>query len=276
MRLLGREVLRLLAKKTLAKHKPTIIGLVGTGETAICREIIYTLLSQSHPTRRNLESPSVEFSVPLTILGADKYPGSLLDWIKLTLITLIQLNTLRPYKHFLILELSGAKKKTADYWLSIVKPDLVVICGKSSGIIPIENYKTFKITGSTLAEIKKESLKIDEMFGGDAENDGKSLEGITFYPTRIRFLPGTKGKLIIDSTHYYYPIPLKAVLELSEDLPGRKLVITEERLGPLPKGFQKSTPRDLERIDEFPIVIVRGRRTERFDLLEQLTSGNYE
>ena len=223
-----------------------------------------------------MESPSVEFSVPLTILGADKYPSSLLGWIKLTLITLVQLNVLKPYKHFLVLELSGAMKKTADYWLSIVKPDLVFICGETTGNIATENYKTFKITGSTLEEIKKESLKIDEMFGGNAEIDGKSLDGITFYPTRIRFLPGTKGKLIIDSTHYYYPIPLKAVLELAEDLPGRKLIISEERLGPLPQGFQKGAPGDLERVDEFPIIIVRGQRTERFDLLEQLTSGNYE
>ena len=274
VRRLGRQILKFLAKKAIQKHKPTIIGIVGSGETAICREVVFTALSQSHPTRRNLENPSVEFALPLTILGADEYPPTTLHWIALVLKTIWQLLTIKPYHHFLVLEMSPAISETLDYWLAMASPKLIIACGDLPENFP-KGFNILEIKNPTLSQIKEKAIEVAMMFGGNAETDKKSLEKVTFYPTRIRFFPGRDGGLIVDATHYYYPIPLKAVVELVENLPGQKIIISNEAADTLPSDFKITKESGLGRSAP-EIIIVRGKRNERFDLLEDLTGGNYE
>ena len=119
IRLIGQKVLKAHAKLVIEKHKPTIIGIIGSGETSIAREVIYAVLSQAYPTRRNLESPLVEFSLPLTIIGSSDYPTTFFKWIILTARTLWQIVTVKPYHHFLVLEMSPAARLTLSYWLDI-------------------------------------------------------------------------------------------------------------------------------------------------------------
>lgn len=274
LRPLGRRLLKILTKLVIAKHRPTIIGIVGDGETGVCRELVFGVLNQKHPARRNLESPSVEFSLPLCILGVEDYPTSLRSWAGLSLKVLRQLLTVRPYPHFLILELSPALKETLDYWLSITQPHLLIICGTVPDL-SLQPYKTLNITKPTLAEIKKSALTAGRLYGVDTELSQRALEKITFYPSRIRFFPGQNGRLIIDATYYYYPIPLQSVLELVKDLPEPKLLISDEKIEQMPPGFQVVPPNNF-RETPAKIVIIRGKRTERFELLEQLIEGDYE
>lgn len=268
--------MKALSKLVIKKHKPTIIGIIGNGETSICREVLYTVLSQTHPTRRNLESPLVEFSLPLTIIGATDYPTTFFKWVLLTTKTLWQSLTTKPYYHFLILEMSPANSQTLSYWLDMANPNLVIICGETPVEFPAYKYEAFELKESSIEGIKNKALEVGKMFGVKPESARESLKAINFYPTRIRFFPGKNGKFIVDATHYYYPIKLTAVIELVESLPGNKLIITEENVESLPENFELSSSKDLAMIEDYPVIIVRGRRADKFDLLETLTEGNYE
>jgi UDP-N-acetylmuramyl pentapeptide synthase len=275
-RLIGRQVLKVLSKLVIEKHKPTIIGIIGSGETSIAREVLYTVLSQAHPTRRNLESPLVEFSLPLTIIGALDYPTTFFKWIFLTAKTLWQIVTVKPYHHFLVLEMSPATPLTLSYWLDITNPNLVVICGEIPTEFPADKYKTFEIKESSIVEIKNKALEVGEVFAVEPESAREALKKINFYPTRIRFFPGINGKFIVDATYYYYPIKIDSVVELVESLPGKKLIITNESIKPLPENFELTSSADLTKIEDFSVIIVRGKRSDKFELLEALTQGNYE
>ena len=268
--------MKALSKFVIEKHKPTIIGIIGSGETSIAREVIYAVLSQAYPTRRNLESPLVEFSLPLTIIGSSDYPTTFFKWIILTARTLWQIVTVKPYHHFLVLEMSPAARLTLSYWLDITNPNLVIICGEIPTEFPTDKYKTFEIKESSIGEIKNKALEVGEMFGVNSEPAKEALKTINFYPTRIRFFPGKNGKFIVDATHYYYPIKLAAVIELVEILPGNKLIITDENVESLPENFELCSSEDLAKIEDYPVIIVRGRRSDKFELLETLTEGNYE
>jgi len=117
LRRVGRTVLKHLSRAVLNRHRPKVIAIVGDGPTAIAREAIYTVLKEKYPTRRNLESPEAEFSVPLTIFGAKTYPRSLGHWLNLTIKTVLQILVLKPYFHFLILELNATNLRILDFWL---------------------------------------------------------------------------------------------------------------------------------------------------------------
>lgn len=276
VRRIGRQILKALSRLVINKHKPTIIGILGNGETSICREVIYTVLSQTHPTRRNLESPLVEFSLPLTIIGATEYPATFLKWAILTTKTLWQILTIKPYHHFLILEMSPATEQTLSYWLDIANPNLVIVCGEFPTKFPADKYKTFEIKESSIVEIKNKALEVGEMLGVNSESAKEALKKVDFYPTRIRFFSGINGKFIVDATYYYYPIKLNAVIELVESLPGKKLIITDEIIKSLPENFESTSSEDLIKTENFPVIIVRGKRSDKFELLETLTQGNYE
>ena len=268
--------MKALSKFVIEKHKPTIIGIIGSGETSITREVLYTVFSQAYPARRNLESPLVEFSLPLTIIGAEDYPNTIFKWIILAAKTLWQVITIKPYHHFLVLEMSRATHQTLSYWLDITNPNLVIICGEIPTEFPTNKYKTFKIKESSIVEIKNKALEVGEMFGLKSESAKEALKKINFYPTRIRFFPGINGKFIVDATYYYYPIKIDSIVELVESLPGKKLIITNESIKPLPENFELTSSADLTKIEEFPVIIVRGKRSDNFELLETLTEGNYE
>src|SRR5690242_6712489 len=104
LRLIGRLILKHLSRLTIRKHKPLIIGVLGEGPTSIAREFAYAVVSTTLPARRNLETPEAEFSLPLTILDYPNYPQSVVEWLWVMLKTFLQLFTIRPYKHALVLE----------------------------------------------------------------------------------------------------------------------------------------------------------------------------
>lgn len=276
LRTVGRTILEYLAKLTIKKHNPKVIGIVGNGSTSIVRETLFTAINQTYPARRNLEIPDVEFSLPLTVIGAQEYPKSLFEWIKLAVVTFWQTFTIKPYFHFLILEMSPSNKETLEYYLRITKPALIVICGKEPERIDLTDYKTVRVESENIEQIKKDVLTIFTDLSLNAEQTVKAISKTSFYPSRIRFFPAINGTLIIDATHYYYPTSLKSVTELLEELPGNKAIITDEKIDLNRKDFTIISPSEGIDTANYSAIVVRGKRSERFELLDKLTGGNYE
>lgn len=277
LRKIGRLVLGEISSAVIKKHHPTILAVVGDGPTAVCKELIYLAVNQSFAARRNLETPDVEFSLVLSVIGTEEYPTTLSRWIFLTLKTLWQLLILKPYPHFLILEMSPARQQTLLYWLKITHPQLTIICGNPPSFILPRKLETYRLTHSEIGRLKEEIIQIVERFGVDREKAIKAMSGVPFSPTRIRLFSGPDQILVVDATHYYYPVPLAAATELVEDLQGDKAIVTDEKVDGLPARFNLVKPETIiQESRKYSAIIVRGRRHHRFNLLEKLTGGNYE
>lgn len=276
LRRVGRIILKYLSRSVLNKHRPKVIAVVGDGPTSIAREAIYTVLKEKYPARRNLESPEAEFSVPLTIFGAKTYPQSLGQWLSLVVKTGLQILVLKPYFHFLILELNAADSQILDFWLKITRPDIIVGVGNlpnhpqltAEQVVKIPQYET-----EFLTQFLETAAQIGEVFNIGSETARLSLEKFELPQGRLKFAAGKDGRFIIDSTYYFFPPPRQAINELLKDLSGKKIVLVNKALQE--KGIQVATPMDpaafASQIEKAEVVVVRGPRQQFQPILDYLT-----
>ena len=268
-----RYILSILTKAVIAKHKPTVIAVMGDGQTSIAREIIYEVIATTYPARRNLESPESEFSVPLTILGYPKYPKTLLDWLKMIGKTTVQFFKVKPYHHFLVLELNSIDLNILKYWLDITTSDVALIVGNTP--INYSNYnfkKIIKVSAKDLDDIlgpfKIAARQIAKFYNIKSELTESTLNNFSLPLSKIRFLPGQDGSFIIDATHYYIPTKLESVLELAEaPESGSKVIFTTLEAD---KKIIKSIPEEKWQVNpqnyiprNNDIIILRGDRVKQ-------------
>lgn len=263
-----RKILGILTRWTLRKHRPTVIFVVGEGETSIVRESIYYALRESLPTRRNLELPEAEFSIPITILNYPNYPKNLLGWMWLVIKTLVQLITIRPYNHNLVLEVHPLDAGVWYYWKNIIRPDLVVKVGNfeygvAAGFMEMSNSEDVLDSAKDLAMEVAERLGID---GIDAE---LGLSQLDLPEPRLQILNGKNGSTIVDATYYYFPIRLQAIADIVPSLGEEVFIINPSTddldfIGEQNLNWQiQSSNKDLGQ-KSGQVIILRGSRT-RFD-----------
>lgn len=266
-----RKILTWLTKKTLQKHNPTVIVVMGDGQTSIGREMVYHLIKSKYPARRNLESPEAEFSVPLTVLGYTTYPQNALAWLWLLIKSYFLIIKNPSYHHFLVLELNFVLPDLLSYWLDVLKPDSVLIVGR----VPLD-YSEFGIkkvvkisqthTEETLKPFKLAASQLGRYYKLSQEDIDKALKAFSFPSSKIRYFPGTNGSILIDATHYYFPVKLGAVLELVHDGSnvGRKIIFShndqDKALLRKNKVWEKN-PNDYEPQPN-DVIILRGPRPD--------------
>lgn len=255
----ARRVIGFLAKRTLQKHNPTVIAIVGDGPTSIMREVMYAALKEGIATRRNLELPEAEFSIPITIFNYPNYPRWFGEWLWLVGKTLLQLIKIRPYKHALVLEMHPINETVWNFWQELTQPFAVIKVGDfgySTNVKPVE-----VAADAELETMKQLAKRVAQIFNLDELDIDLGLETLDFPAGRIRFLKPKFRGVVIDSTYYYFPIRLESVLEVANAFEGRKVIFTNDR-------------RDWEKLDtswkinppkfspqESDVVVLRGRRT---------------
>jgi len=217
-----RKILTRLTKAIIKKHNPSIVVVMGDGQTSVGREIIYSILKTNFPVRRNLESPEAEFSVPLTVMGYLKYPQNIFEWVVVTLKFYFSLKTKPPYKHFLVLELNFTDKDILTHWLLTLQPEAALIVGS----VPIDYSelgisKVVKISNSHPEDILQPfhmaAIQMGRYFRLDKQEVEEALKNFTFPSSKIRIFPGKNGSIIVDGTHFQLPINLTSVLEVMQD-----------------------------------------------------------
>lgn len=228
LRRILRVILFTLARITLEKHKPTVVAIVGEGKTEIAREAIYIALKNSLPARRNLEAPNAEFVLPLTILGANEYPTSFYGWLKILAKSIIQLLLLPPHKNTLILEIESTKKEIFNYFWNITRPTILVRCGKTPFLSSYRvTQKTFTIKETKdLSGYLKTAIKVAESLGVSRREAKESLKTFDLPKARINIFPSRNGGIVIDVTYQYFPTNPKALEEILEAIPGKKIFLS--------------------------------------------------
>ena len=123
--------LRFFARKALAQHKPTIIGVAGSVGKTSTRNAIEAILKDHFPTKSIGNS---ETGIPLGILGMKPEDYSKFDWLKMLGKSPFNLDFLKGTK-YLIAEMGIDEPdapKNMEYLLTILRPDVAVSLNASA------------------------------------------------------------------------------------------------------------------------------------------------
>lgn len=271
-----RIALKLLSRVVLKKHHPDVIAVIGTGPTSIIREAVYTLLHEKYPTRRNLESPESEFSIPLTVLGSGSYPVADWQWLPLLGNIIRQIITTRSFFHILVLEMGTGNTESLTYWLEITKPKFIILSGEN---VVSESINTEKTT-----VIKCPAVSYDEqdLYSSAIAGLGRYYQipeeyiqdvpkKVALPQSRISVRRNRRRQFILDASYYYYPSPLLAVQEVAEALPEPRVYILDRSLlkkeGPNIKDVVFG-PESKPVLDKYKTIVIRGPRTTLKTFLE--------
>lgn len=125
--------LKLLTKITLWRHKPEIIGIVGSTEKTETKEEIKKTLSKKFDVRANPRSYNTEIGLPLAVLYLPSGESSLWRWFKVIWEAAGIALFSRKFPKLLVLELGAIFPGDMDYLLTIVKPKYLVATNVSLG-----------------------------------------------------------------------------------------------------------------------------------------------
>jgi len=110
-------ILKILARITLWRYQPTIIGITGSVGKTSAKEAIFAVLKTKFNSRRNQKNYNNEIGVPLTILGEETGGRSFWRWFKVFFVSIFRIVYTPNYPRILILEM-GADRIGDIFYLS--------------------------------------------------------------------------------------------------------------------------------------------------------------
>lgn len=155
LKIIIEKKLWILAKLTLKKHRPKIIGITGSVGKTSTKEAIYLALKKRFKVRQNIKNYNNEIGVPLTILGFASAGKSILGWLKIFFLSIVRLLFSKDYPEILIIEMGVDRPGDIDYLVSLVKPDVSVLTAVSDIPVHVKFFKNVE----KLAEEKQKLIK---------------------------------------------------------------------------------------------------------------------
>lgn len=151
MRTILKTILAILARLTLARYKPRIVGITGSVGKTLTKEAIGLVLASKFKMRCSLENYNNELGLPLSIIGEHSGGKNILIWVLVIIKALLKLFR-SDYPEVLILEMGTDRPGDIEYLLGIAgKLDVAVLT--DIGVSHLEFF-------SNPANLAKEKLSI--------------------------------------------------------------------------------------------------------------------
>ena len=121
-------LLKKLAKATLWRYRPIILGITGNVGKSSTKEALALVLGNEKRVRRPLKSFNNELGLPLTILGDWEFTGGGFFWLKVVVVSFFRLfRKSRAYPEILILEYGVDKPGDMKYLLEVARPQIGIV-----------------------------------------------------------------------------------------------------------------------------------------------------
>lgn len=134
------KLLANLARWTLAKYEPSVIGITGSVGKTSAKEAVYAALKDFRSTRASQGSFNNEIGLPLTILGDWKEIRGLFFWPQVILHSIYQLLIRQKYPEILVLEYGVQKPGDMRYLLDIAKPSMAIMTALGDTPVHVEYF----------------------------------------------------------------------------------------------------------------------------------------
>lgn len=142
MKSILQKILAVLARATIRKYKPIIIGITGSVGKTSTREAIFAVLKKRYLVRQGKKSFNTEIGFPLAILGMDYYHKKIWKWLSAIFGAAFRIYFSREkYPEMLILEYGVEYPRDMDYLLSIAKPNIAVVTAIGDVPVHVEFFK---------------------------------------------------------------------------------------------------------------------------------------
>lgn len=112
-------ILSALARLTLRRFQPRVIGITGSLGKTSAKEAVKVVLSKKFRVRVSEQNYNNEFGVPLTILGELSPKKNVIKWLSLIVKALIRLFGAQ-YPHVLVLEMGADRPYDLKYLVNLV------------------------------------------------------------------------------------------------------------------------------------------------------------
>ncbi len=122
-------ILKILARATLRKYHPRIIGVTGSVGKTSARQAVAAVLATTYTVWQSPKNLNNEFGLPLAILGEpDSAYANWWGWLMIIVRGLKNLLCRRPdYPEYLVLEYGIDHPGDMAYLLSIAKPEMAIL-----------------------------------------------------------------------------------------------------------------------------------------------------
>lgn len=162
MKSILQSILAVLARATIRKYKPIIIGITGSVGKTSTKAAIFAVLNSKWNVRTSEKNYNNEIGLPLTILGIPHYGRNILGWLSALIRAFIRayLRKRKFYPKVLVLEYAVDRPRDMDYLLSIAKPQMAVVTGMGEIPVHVEFFKDPE-------ELIKEKTKLVKALSAD-------------------------------------------------------------------------------------------------------------
>jgi len=133
--------LRFVAKLTIRRYKPSIIGVTGNVGKTSAKSAIYAALKEDRNVRASSKNFNNELGLPLNIIGDWEKTGGAFFWIKVVLFGIFQLIVKnKKYPEILVLEYGVDKPDDMKYLLDIARPQIGVVTAVGNVPVHVEFF----------------------------------------------------------------------------------------------------------------------------------------
>ena len=169
MRILLKIILKILAKRVIARYQPKVIGVTGSVGKTTAKEAIYALLRYKFNIWKTEDNFNNEIGLPMTILGVNPRLANKGNkfGVVLHLIRAVWLAYGWPrqnYPKVLVLEIAADRPGDLNYLVDIAKPQIGVVTAVGEVPVHVEFYASPK------AVAKEKSILIESL-----PSDGLSI-----------------------------------------------------------------------------------------------------